>query len=294
MSADESDECSIEEQQQDYFLDRLPNERKGEYRCRTVLKAPPGTTVLFQYRGCIIAAAVLHSSRSLPRPDSFGYTAAMLFDTATIRVFAPVGPEVMKRIWPREFSGFSHVKQKLSQGALRNFFASVCPLSKGSPVGRSGLALSAGAQKRERKPSAPRIRKGGWITSTKPHLRQGSDPIEVTPEHATMHKQLEAILVRRYGKPNVTTEFEGIDVCVRTANEVILFEIKSDTSPRAVIRNALGQVLEYAFYRPRLWKGAQVRLVIVGRNSPGSAEQEYLNRLRKDFRLPVSYETVKI
>jgi hypothetical protein len=109
-----------------------------------------------------------------------------------------------------------------------------------------------------------------------------------------MHKQLEAILVRRYGKPNVTTEFEGIDVCVRTANEVILFEIKSDTSPRAVIRNALGQVLEYAFYRPRLWKGAQVRLVIVGRNSPGSAEQEYLNRLRKDFRLPVSYETVKI
>lgn len=294
MSAAESDDYSIEEQQKEYFLDRLPNKRKGEYRCRTVLKAPPGTTVLFQYRGCIIAGAVLLGSHLLPRPDSFGYTAAMLFDMATIRVFAPVGPEVMKRIWPREFSGFSHVKQKLSRGALGKFFAAVRPLSKGSLAGRSELALSAGEQKRERKPSAPRIRKGGWITSTKPHLRQGSDPIEVTPEHARMHKKLEALLVRRYGKRNVTTEFEGIDVCVHTANEVILYEIKSDTSPRAVIRNALGQVLEYAFYRPKLWKGAHVRLVIVGRNSPGSAERQYLYRLRKDFHLPMSYKTVKI
>ena len=294
MSTDESDDCSIEEQQQEYFLDRLPNEMNGEYRCRAVLQAPPGSTVLFQYRGQIIASATYQGSKRLPRPDGAGYTAVMIFDPGSIRVFAPVGAEVMKRIWPRDFSGFSHVKQKLSLGALEKFFAAVRPLSKGSLAGRSGLARSAGAKKGKRKLYAPRIRKGGWITSAKPHLRQGSDPIEVTPEHARMHKKLAAQLVRRYGKQSVTTEFEGIDVRVRTANEVILYEIKSDKSPRAVIRDALGQVLEYAFYRPELWKEAALRLVIVGRNSPASAEQKYLKHLRKEFHLPVSYLTVKI
>lgn len=294
MSADESDDCSIEEQQKEYFLDRLPNEMNGEYRCRAALQAPPDTTVLFQYKNHIIASATYQDLRRLPHPDGDGYTAVMIFATGSIRVFAPVGAEVMKRIWPRDFSGFSHVKQKLSQRALRKFFATVRPLTKDSPAGPRGPTQSAGVQKKARKPSAPRIRKGGWITTTKSHLRQGSNPIEVTPEHARMHKKLEALLVSRYGKQSVTTEFEGIDVCVRTASEVILYEIKSDASPRAVIRNALGQVLEYAYYRPKLWKGLAVRLVIVGRNSPGSAEQKYLHRLRTEFRLPVSYQTVKI
>lgn len=294
MSADESDDCSIEEQQKEYFLDRLPNEMNGEYRCRAALQAPPYTTVLFQYKNHIVASATYQDLKRLPHPDGDGYTAVMIFDAGSIRVFAPVGAEVMKRIWPRDFSGFSHVKQKLSLGALENFFAAVRPLSKGSLDSRSGLARSAGAKKGKRKLSAPRIRKGGWITSAKRHLRQGSDPVEVTPEHARMHQKLAALLVSRYGKQSVTTEFEGIDVCVRTANEVILYEIKSDTSPRAVIRNALGQVLEYAFYRPALWKRAHVRMVIVGRNSLDSADQAYLGRLRKGFRLPVSYLTVKI
>jgi hypothetical protein len=57
-----------------------------------------------------------------------------------------------------------------------------------------------------------------------------------------MHKKLKALLEGRYKKQSVITEFEGIDVCVRTASEVILYEIKSDTSPRAVIRNALGHL----------------------------------------------------
>jgi hypothetical protein len=35
-------------------------------------------------------------------------------------------------------------------------------------------------------------------------------------------------------------------------------------------------------------------MVIVGRNSLGPADQAYLERLKNDFRLPMSYQTVKI
>ena len=108
MSVDESDDCSIEEQQQEYFLDRLPKQMKGRFRCRLRLQTPPGTTVLFQYKNHIVASAVYQDSERRSHPDRDGYTASMIFDPASIRVFAPVGAKVMNRIWPRDFSGFSH------------------------------------------------------------------------------------------------------------------------------------------------------------------------------------------
>ncbi len=113
MSVDESDDCTIEAQQEEYFCDRLPNEMQGEYRCRTVLNTPVGSTVLFQYRSHIVASATYRGSSPLRRPDRFGYTSAMFFDPASIRVFPGVDDSSMKRIWPRHFKCFSHAKQAL-------------------------------------------------------------------------------------------------------------------------------------------------------------------------------------
>jgi hypothetical protein len=78
---------------------------------------------------------------------------------------------------------------------------------------------------------------------------------------------------------------------VRTETEIILYEIKSDLEPRTVIRQALGQILEYAFHSPRERK-LPVRLFIVGRNAPSPEDQKYLNLLKAKFLLPLEYRVV--
>ena len=98
MSPHESEGMSIGDVQRKYFRNQLCV-NQGEYRCRQVLLSDPGTTVLFQYRSRIIASAVLIKWSRLDRPDRDGYTSVMHFDPATIRVFAPAGPEVDPESW---------------------------------------------------------------------------------------------------------------------------------------------------------------------------------------------------
>lgn len=102
MSEAESDGATAREVQDEYFLRRLPRVRKGSYRCHTVISAPNGSTVLFQYAGTIIAAAQLIGQGRLPgTKDEHGYTHELIFDPATIRVFEPLKPETIRKIWPK-------------------------------------------------------------------------------------------------------------------------------------------------------------------------------------------------
>jgi hypothetical protein len=281
MSVNESDDSSIEEQQQEYFLDRLPNERKGEYRCRTVLKAPPGATVLFQYRSHIIASATYRGWGRLPRSDKYGYTAAMMFDPATIRVFPPVGDAHMKRIWPRHFKRFSHAKQKLPAKSLPRFFAL---------VGFQTVSLAASAAKADS--STIDDPHDGKIPTTRAHVRRGTSDVEVSRDHARMQRKLWTRLVSRYGRKHVLTECDGVDIRVRTKAKTLLFEIKPDESPRAAIRQALGQILEYAYFHPKRWNGTDLSLVIVGRSRLDVDAKAYLTLLADRFGLPISYRQV--
>lgn len=91
----------------------------------------------------------------------------------------------------------------------------------------------------------------------------------------------------------VRRERNFIDVSVRTDTELLLFEIKSDIEPRLVIRQALGQILEYGFH-PRNPHSLPVRLVIVGRSEPDKDDQCYLAHLRTAFGMPITYRAVPI
>ncbi|MDX6528569.1 MAG: hypothetical protein QOH41_859 [Blastocatellia bacterium] len=78
---------------------------------------------------------------------------------------------------------------------------------------------------------------------------------------------------------------------VRSKDKFVFYEIKTMNSPRACIREALGQLLEYSF-----WPGSQeaVRLVVVGERSLDEEGAEYIETLRRRFCLPVEYEQVAI
>lgn len=114
------------------------------------------------------------------------------------------------------------------------------------------------------------------------------------------HNFLQDALYRRlesqYGKDSIRTEQPSgvgtqIDVVVKTKNEFWFYEIKTALTPRACLREAIGQLLEYGF-----WPGAQApaRLIVVGENPIDDDGQEYLRRLKERFSLPLEYEAIVI
>lgn len=142
---------------------------------------------------------------------------------------------------------------------------------------------------------AKRSRNSGSTSLPKaqPFLRRGSATVECTPEHARMQAKLMKELKSEYPRAHIVRERDYIDVSVRTVNELILFEIKSDLDPTTVIRQALGQILEYA-YHPTRTHSLPLQLVIVGRHPLSPMDEIYFYHLKTEFSLPLAYRVVKL
>jgi hypothetical protein len=107
---------SIQEVQRSFFLKQLQGEDRppGKYWYREAgLNAESGTIVLFQYDGKLIASATLIEVGRFEAAEGETYKGALFFDPKSVRVFDPVGSNVVSAIWP-EFKGFSHVKWSLN------------------------------------------------------------------------------------------------------------------------------------------------------------------------------------
>jgi hypothetical protein len=120
--------------------------------------------------------------------------------------------------------------------------------------------------------------------------------LDINLRHNVLQEALYHRLADEYGKENVGVERPSgvgtkIDVVVRYKGKLHFYEIKTAQSPRACLRQALGQLLEYAF-----WPGSQeaVRLVVVGESALDQEGTEYLCTLKKRFSLPVEYEQIVV
>jgi hypothetical protein len=120
--------------------------------------------------------------------------------------------------------------------------------------------------------------------------------VDIALRHNALQQALHRRLVSRYGEENVGTENPSgvgtrIDVVVRREGEFWFYEIKTARSPRACLREAVGQLLEYAF-----WPGGQAatRLIVVGESEIDGDASEYLRRLKDRFSLPIDYEQITI
>jgi hypothetical protein len=118
--------------------------------------------------------------------------------------------------------------------------------------------------------------------------------LDVALRHNELQESLHRKLVGLHGAENVATENPSgtgtrVDVVVRQGTEYWFYEIKTALSPRACIREAVGQLLEYAF-----WPGGQAafRLIVVGETAIDAEGEDYLRRLRKEFSLPIEYEQI--
>lgn len=118
----EFDGRSIKEVQRSFFLKELQGEDRppGKYWYReSGVSAESGTVVLFQYEGKIIASATFVEAERFEVLEGDTYKGALYFDPQSVKVFDPVGSDVVSAIWP-EFKGFSHVKWSLDSKAIVN------------------------------------------------------------------------------------------------------------------------------------------------------------------------------
>ena len=81
--------------------------------------------------------------------------------------------------------------------------------------------------------------------------------LDVNLRHNQLQCDLHRRLVKKHGADNVGTELPtgigtSVDLVVRQPNGYWFYEIKTFLEPRACIREAIGQLLEYAF-----WPGSQ-------------------------------------
>jgi hypothetical protein len=120
--------------------------------------------------------------------------------------------------------------------------------------------------------------------------------LDVELRHTSLQDALQRELERRYGVHNVRREVPAglgnwIDLVVRRRGGYWFYDIKTLPSPRACIREALGQLLEYAF-----WPGCQEasRLIVVGESAADGSVRKYCQRLEKRFSLPLEYQQIRL
>jgi len=137
---------------------------------------------------------------------------------------------------------------------------------------------------------------GCTIKASKAVVSQAQREIDINLRHHDLQEALYYKLSEKYGSGNVGTENPSgvgtsVDVIVRQGSEYWFYEIKTADSPRACIRQAIGQLLEYSF-----WPGGQIasRLIIVGERVLDKEGETYLRTLGEKFSLPVEYEQVAI
>lgn len=143
-------------------------------------------------------------------------------------------------------------------------------------------------------PSQFRFRHGCTVKKLRTTAHKKDDPVDVSLRHNSLQRKLYNLLVAEFGARNVGTELSTgngtrVDVVVRHPKEYWFYEIKTYHSPRACIRDAVGQLLEYSHW-PNGIEAA--RLIVVGENALDADGEQYLATLKSRYALPVDYRPV--
>lgn len=111
----------------------------------------------------------------------------------------------------------------------------------------------------------------------------------ITRAHNELQNSMRARLVTLFGESAVRQEENNIDLSVVLPGTFILFEVKASPSPVSCMREALGQMLHYA------WRVAQtqpqIQYVVVGPNALSDSDAAFVKYVRETTMLPLTYCT---
>ncbi len=119
------------------------------------------------------------------------------------------------------------------------------------------------------------------------------EKIKVQHLHNELMRRLYYHLCQQYGEKNVGTEnhigTKKIDVVVKTEGGYNIYEIKTDKEPRNCVREAMGQILDYAFFEC----GDIInKMVIVGVTTESKEVNTYLAKFREKNSLEIYYTAI--
>lgn len=134
------------------------------------------------------------------------------------------------------------------------------------------------------------------LTSHK-QVSQVQKEISIDVRHSRLQEKLAEELKDEFGDRNVGMEqsFSGsgnkVDIAVKHNDKVTFYEVKVANSATACIRQAMGQLLEYAF-----WPGKRHAntIVIAGEPVLDKDAEKYISFLRDEFTLPVQYQQIEL
>jgi hypothetical protein len=120
--------------------------------------------------------------------------------------------------------------------------------------------------------------------------------IDIDIRHSKIQEIIVNKLEKTYGNENVSQEHpifgnHKIDIVVNDNGKHYFYEIKTASTPRECIRQALGQILDYCY-----WPGQKNadKLFIVGEQNIDIETQSYLNYINKNLNISLEYISIKV
>jgi hypothetical protein len=104
--------------------------------------------------------------------------------------------------------------------------------------------------------------------------------------HSKIQNELHKELSKLYPGDDIRKEDKNVDLTKESNREFIFYEVKSSPSPTYCIREALGQVLNYAFKRKTTKKK---KIVVVGRCIPNGHELKFIKYLQSNLSIQFEY-----
>ena len=122
---------------------------------------------------------------------------------------------------------------------------------------------------------------------------QNKREINIDLKHNKIQEKLYKELEEEYGKGNIAKENSislrrKVDIIVKNKEKYILYEIKTNQTALSCLREAIGQLFEYALY-PVSPPSPIEKLVIVGTTILIEDEKKYLEKLNENSSLPIEY-----
>ena len=132
-------------------------------------------------------------------------------------------------------------------------------------------------------------------TESKIYTREPKS-VEITYLHKAISKALTAVLKNQFGRSNVKAEnrlYNGaakrVDIVVKDSDsKYVFYEIKTYNSVLTSIREAIGQLIEYAFWPDK--ENAKELIIITQKPQDIGGLKVYLAHLRKLFNIPLYYQ----
>jgi len=127
--------------------------------------------------------------------------------------------------------------------------------------------------------------------AVEPLEKSASAKTKVNQLHNDIQNRLYKYLCGKFGASSVGTELDTgsgttVDVVTSVKKKITFFEIKTSNSVRASIRQAIPQLLEYAYW-PEETRAEE--LVIVSHLPITTTAERYIAHLRDNFKIPLSY-----